>query len=498
MGYYSFYRIIKDIIKTIFNSKVWRYFLICVIICLVLAHIFPKGVFAFDDTIVVSFTNSRNTTSTYNLPKWLDNYYWIFYVYKADNYCGFLVSSTPITVTSINTAWHKYNVNCDDYYQYASSLFNDGSNSRIQNFINSFTESTYLNNKTSGSGSVQLPTGNSVTTSVFFSNHTVENTSGTIIIPETNPKITEPEIATPQEDLENLSFDYISVNANSWSDKIIYALFYDRNNMTSESTEGLYPIKEIPLSKEFYSDYLNEELSTDNNSVFWIPNNATGLYFVRNGNYEIRLAERIYSEDGGGGFRDENENYSYSYFGNTITFSVSDAVSDDRLNLLNNATKELQEKQRHDETIGAINKQTDQDKNFYDGILSNEYNQNQAGDTLTGMGGGFRDSVDDSSYVGLFSTVVSKFASIINGDYSSVDRIEYPLPNSDKKIIITSDILYNIIKDTFVYNYLQLFWTYLFGMYIFKFSYGLIKAIKTGSILDGYSWENEVITSSML
>lgn len=58
MGYYSYYRILKDVIKTIFNNKVWRFFLIFVIICIVLSHILPN------DSFAVSFIASNNTQYT--------------------------------------------------------------------------------------------------------------------------------------------------------------------------------------------------------------------------------------------------------------------------------------------------------------------------------------------------------------------------------------------------------------------------------------------------
>lgn len=199
---------------------------------------------------------------------------------------------------------------------------------------------------------------------------------------------------------------------------------------------------------------------------------------------------------GGGGFR--GDDYIYEYLTDLLSFTISDTVSNDVINSLNMSTKEKTEQKQHDETLNALNNQGEQNQQFYNSVLSNQFNESQPGDTLNSMGGGFRDSVDDSSYVGLFSTVVSKFAAIINGDYSSVEEIHIPLPNSDKYITLKSDLLSSFIQNTFIYDFLQIFWTYLFGMYIFKYSYSLIKAIKTGSILSGYSWENEAITSSML
>lgn len=44
----------------------------------------------------------------------------------------------------------------------------------------------------------------------------------------------------------------------------------------------------------------------------------------------------------------------------------------------------------------------------------------------------------------------------------------------------------------------EAFWYFVFGIYLFRFVSNLIHKIKSGDILNGYTNDNEIITSSML
>ena len=58
-----------------------------------------------------------------------------------------------------------------------------------------------------------------------------------------------------------------------------------------------------------------------------------------------------------GGFRGDDL-YSYNYLGDSVQFEISQDVSAEKIKELNEQTKANEEKERHDETIGAINNQT--------------------------------------------------------------------------------------------------------------------------------------------
>ena len=123
----------------------------------------------------------------------------------------------------------------------------------------------------------------------YYTNVDIKDSSGNVIFK--NNSIKFPQITTSLEDLQTLNFDTISVSANSWSDKDLYILFYDRSLMNNEDTQGLYPKKEIKLTKD--TSYYIPEISSEQNAIYWVANDNTGLNFKVGGKYEIRLAERV-------------------------------------------------------------------------------------------------------------------------------------------------------------------------------------------------------------
>lgn len=221
------------------------------------------------------------------------------------------------------------------------------------------------------------------------------------------------------------------------------------------------------------------------------------MTFTVGNDYEFRFAVREEIES-------EYSDWAYSYIGEYTQFTVSSDTTAERLAEYQAL---MQEKKRQDErqeelntqreTINAIQEQTEQDSEFYNTILSNDYDENKIDGSLSSVGSA-TDSVDDTEYTGLFSAVFSKFSNIINGNYNNVEIISYPIMNTNKNIEIRSDILSSHIENTFIYTFLQCFWYFLFGMYIFKFSNNLIRKIKSGNILNGYENNDEVITSTML
>lgn len=505
MGYYSFYKIIKDIIRTIFGKRVFRILLIVLIIMLIGTKVFA-----------VDIETDYNDT-TIDVPEDYFDYKFVI-LYTQENVTGYKSNRLNIYICDdeFSISQVKYSSLYGDYrstfspsgYVFRKNFAVEGlNNSDIQNYINQ--NSTVGTSKSKGDFVMRKEVGTNFIVKFVITNFDASIFGTTY---SANASIVKnPELATSLEDLQMLNFDVLSVNAWSYSNEDFDILFYDRN-YGSETTDGLYPKRVITLNKD--TEYYQSDLTADAdvNAIYWIPNTATGLNFVKDGQYSIRFAKRnYYYEDGentgsgngsfgdasGGGFRDSATKYTYEYLGEMINFTIDSSVSQEKIDLLNKSTQEETEKKYHDEEMNAINEQKEQDAEFYNNILSNDYDENKADDTLSGTTSS-TDSIDDSQYTGLFSAIFGKFSNIINGDYSIVDEIHYPLPNTDKEIIVTSDLLSSKIQGTWIYTFLQVFWLFLFGMYIFKFSNNLIRKIKDGSILNGYENNNEVITSTML
>lgn len=293
-----------------------------------------------------------------------------------------------------------------------------------------------------------------------------------------------PEVTTPLNELETMSANYLSVNTHDYRDADVYLMLYDLNlGFNKDKPNGL-----VHLYKG--SKYFQPEISGNLSGIYYIPLSQLGVRFIRGHTYQINFATRE-EIHGGGGFRDDV--YVYEFLGNTTKYTISLNVSDGVMNNYDDSYKDSQQQQQTD----AIKDQTEQDKQFYDDLLSDQYDENVIGDTIGGVSSS-TDDVDYSQYSGLFSTIFGKFSSAISGDYSSVDNISIPIPFTQGNLNITSDILYNIIKGSFIYTFLQIVWYFIFGMYIFKFSNNLVRSIKSGKILNGFENNDEVITSTML
>lgn len=106
------------------------------------------------------------------------------------------------------------------------------------------------------------------------------------------------------------------------------------------------------------------------------------------------------------------------------------------------------------------------------------------------------ESVDSSAVDSVFSSAFTNFANKFTY-YDLSDADQWVINIQGTRIVLRSDIIYNIIKNTWFYPMLQLLWYYIFGHYAFVWLTNLIHKIKDGSILDGMQM-NEVISKEML
>ena len=257
----------------------------CLFISCFIVMCFIGKVFASDDIVVKidnidysidlqRFKNKINNGSNYNyfaIFRYTNNDYVSVWLYDRnvdllinnDWQCHLRTNSSEVThfveftyyfkTSRIDTGEHYYNItNSSGDYWFGSGFSNSwsviSSNSKV--YINSFNDNNLIFNP------IQFPV-----------------------------------ITTSLEDLQTLNFDTISVSAFDWSNKDLYILFYDRSLMNNEDTQGLYPKKEIKLTKD--SSYYIPEISSEENAIYWIANDNTGLNFKVGGKYEIRLAERV-------------------------------------------------------------------------------------------------------------------------------------------------------------------------------------------------------------
>ena len=147
-----------------------------------------------------------------------------------------------------------------------------------------------------------------------------------------------------------------------------------------------------------------------------------------------------------------------------------------------------------------------QSTSFTDKIESNaDKNTDKIKDTMTSTD--YDDSsvnidtsatdLDNSNVTGLFETLFTNFSNKIS-NYGGVETISIPVPFTTENLELKSNILSLIIEGTFLSTFIRLLWYYLFGLYLFKFVNKLYISIKSGKILGGISFNDEVISSTML
>lgn len=131
-----------------------------------------------------------------------------------------------------------------------------------------------------------------------------------------------------------------------------------------------------------------------------------------------------------------------------------------------------------------------------DSLTSTDYDESGASIDTSAT-----DDIDNTSAINLFSTIFTNFGNLINNNnWNSVETIRIGLPYVDESqyIELRSDIVSSRLQGTLIYTIIVTAWYSAFGLYIFKFVNKLFIAIKSGNILGGFNFDDEVITSTMM
>lgn len=484
MGFYSFYKIIKDIIMTLFGNKFLKIFLIITIFFTIFFILGENGVFAVsDDRTSVEFSPINwNYTFTINNPK---NYYIIAFTDVhiwsngvRDYDVGIILSSSPITVTDKTSSYY--------------TLSSTNGLRIIENYVRSKDGSVPSRNTFNSLASevnerVSKYNGNSADTTFdlfysatdyhdieIFSFQNVYDLNNNLVFG--NSMYIPPSLGNTQEQLQNLNFSNFIINANSYTDELenndgtLFMLFYNRSLSNSSSTEGLYPIKEIGFPKgDIYTDYEN---STSDNMVFSYPIFKTGVFFNIGSTYEIRFAKKVYNS--------EYNIMTYEYLGEPIQFTISSNVTQDYINQLNqqtatstdnDTTQELQNSIK-DQT-NAINNQTQSIDNINNSITDSSVDSSSI-DLPT-------DNTQDPTQSGvdnIFQTIYNSFTS------GTAQDIIFPIPFTDKSITLQANYIYNMLNNnnaSWIITIIQAFWWYLISRFIITDIMKKIRKIKQGN-----------------
>ena len=231
MGFYSIYKIIKDMFRTLFGNKALKTTILALFI--ILFFFFSSNVFAVNISDINSMTftdNILNNNITVNLPSVASDYpYCALFIRNdnpTDNHTLMLyLAYEPIVVSFDDTrtfiTFDLDNTGGPNGYRYRCK--HSTSNNLINNYYFNFNQETNSGSSvtTSHSGgnsfTYTTETNPDISKYLIYANHTIRDTDNNIIY----NTFSSPNLSNTVSELENLSFNNFIINANSFTQEMI-------------------------------------------------------------------------------------------------------------------------------------------------------------------------------------------------------------------------------------------------------------------------------------
>lgn len=439
MGFYSFYKILKDMIRTLFGKNILK---ILIIFTLIIGVIFVYNeCFAFD--LASGFFNSN---VSFEIPSTYDNYNYVVIFGKRANrtdveLCVIFTSENEFRYTSgangsYGTKTFYASVPANSYFSLGrfSAFTNTANSTTVQDRINSmcsYCASNYTLYNTAQS--IQF---NNADNQQVFSNIKVYRDNNLVY-----DAFTPPSLSNTQSQLENLSFNNFIINANSFTEDMIenpdeplVLLFYNRSLGDNTNTDSLYPIKEKYFYKE--SIYFDNDNSTDSNYIFNYPIFKSGVFFNVGSTYEIKLAKRVYIQ--------EYNTWGYDYFDNSYVFTVSSNVTQDYINQLNQQTATTTDEDNQQQINNALNEQTNAINNQTQSIdnINNSITDSTVDNSSIDLPTDNTNDITQSGVDNIFQTIYNSFTS------GTPQNIVFPIPFSNNNLVIQPNYVSNMLGST--------------------------------------------------
>lgn len=486
MGFYSIYKIIKDIIRTLFGKHALKLIIISIIISIILFTLDKNTTFASysDSLTTVTLNNASYDIDIDYLTKNYNYYFLCWFTKKVGsyyyNYLDLYCSNQEMTV-NYNTTYSNTSVtvpsnsNFITFHLYISSSANNFSSAVLNwnatHFNPSLNNHTYNDN--TGIYIDQTVTYNISSSGIYnitLANYNVKNSNNDIIF--NNNVFIPPSLSNTTSELENLSFNNFTINANSYTDEIenndgtLYMLFYNRSLSNSQNTDGLYPIQEKAFTKgSIYTDYEN---SSSSNMIFSYPIFKSGVFFNVGSTYEIRFAKKS--------FNSEYNTDFYEFFDNSYTFTISSNVTQDYINQINQQTATTTDEENQQNIENALNNQIQSIDNLNNSITDSTVD-NSSINLPT-------DNTNDPTQNGIeniFQTIYNSFTT------GTAQDIVFPIPNTNQNITLSANYIYNSLVNndaSWIIDIIRAFYWYIISRYIIVDINHKIRKIKQGNLED--------------
>lgn len=440
MGFYSIYKIFKDMIKTLFGKGFLKILIIFIFLFLAYVIFASKGVFAattYDFTMDYYYNEFSDTVmnTIKSIDRWSDSTYSVFAYTQGNpstsrhtvmfikNYynAGYYLNNNTVGFTANNWWGDTYHINPN------GSIADYGRNQHI-------TWSHYDNVNSS---------------SVFlFRNLKLTDNSNYLEQQYFVEPYIEPYIENTTEEIEQWDFDYLLINLGDYNPYYTYIDFltlrtfdleYTYNNITYsmnvdnyfEQITGQFYIK-IPITA------LTDNINIRNDSTI---------------SFNLKASGRFVSPD----------NLPLGDYTLTLTTGQEEEINEDSSKYVQGQILEQQQ-------------QTNQKLDNLDNTINNSNIDNITNDTLPS------DDTQDitaSGVNGIFSSIYNAFC------IGNPQDIVFPIPFTDKNITLSPYYVSNMLTTSnasWVITIIQAFWWYLISRFIIKDVMNKINKIKSGEI----------------
>lgn len=476
MGYYSFYKIIKDIFRTIFGSKFIKFIFVFLIIFFILS--IYNNVKA-DNEVLYTINNSTETLDLTDLQQY---YYYVgacYYTRERSYTYQVVVSDKPFI---IYTNSNPTNTNGGTFYTLDQcalyTAFGSGTLTQLRNIITNAIPSGSFNpnygfsvyNPSRANGNLTV----SADSAVIATNFDIKDQNGDVIFNSTVvPSFVYPFFTPSTSDIQSLNFDNLFVELGDYnlSENKLYLHALEIINSIPENNDVLYYYSDNVFNLDTKSIYYKQFFDTTN-YYFSIPKGS--INFGVDKSYLLVLTNKKSLEMNSVGLYEKNETEG---FFDVVLVDTSGIVSESEVinNNINNINNNINPN-------SPINNQLESST---DESIDTNLNFNNQNSSLNNLNNGF------------FTRLTTLLNNMIDYD-SNVDTVvSIPYPNSNKTLDLHSNMISSNLS-----NVLQLlisaFWFYVFGFYMFRFINKIYIAVTSGSILDTFSNSDEAITNNML
>lgn len=250
MGFYSFYKIIKDMIRTIFGNTFLKIVLIIIIIMLIFGSLSSCFAASYNLNGSTVMTNSNiDELFDYSLIVFTDNdylsYYYVFY------------SDYPIYLDSSGVTGNGHTIFFYGFSELNSRMPSTFDYSNIQ--LDSYTECGYTT----------LPYFKGAQ-SIVYSNHDIKDLSGNLVFPSSEGSVekSKPYFLNSDEELMSGQFDELKIIDKEWLERFYLHVARIDNPSVSD------------LDVKYYLDEKVFVLDRDSSYLYIDPSNSFCEYYI--------------------------------------------------------------------------------------------------------------------------------------------------------------------------------------------------------------------------